>query len=104
MYDGLLKKITSVEFVLDLGLMCDALQELSELSLELQKRNINLYSANNKIKRLAQVFEERRVYPGQYYNISTTAANCLIFEGVPIYKKEDPPVCPNSFYENLKIL
>jgi hypothetical protein len=40
MYEGLLKKITTVEFVLDLGLMCDALQELSELSLELQKRNI----------------------------------------------------------------
>jgi hypothetical protein len=35
MYEGLLKKITTVEFVLDLGLMCDALQELSELSLEL---------------------------------------------------------------------
>jgi hypothetical protein len=34
-YEGLLKKITSVEFVLDLGLMCDALQELSELSLDL---------------------------------------------------------------------
>jgi hypothetical protein len=32
--------------------------------------------------------------------------NCLIFQGVPIYKKdreEDPPICPNSFYENLKI-
>jgi hypothetical protein len=40
MYEGLLKKITTVEFVLDLGLMCDALQELSELSLELQKHNI----------------------------------------------------------------
>jgi hypothetical protein len=71
MYEGLLKKIATVEFVLDLGLMCEALQELS---LELQKRNINLYSANNKIKRLAQLFEGRRVYPGQYYKISTTAA------------------------------
>jgi hypothetical protein len=48
MYEVLLKKITTVEFVLDLGLMCDTLQELSELSLELQKHNINLYSANNK--------------------------------------------------------
>jgi hypothetical protein len=78
----------------------------AELSLELQKRNINLYSANNKIKRLAQVFEERRAFPGQYYIISTTAANCLILQGVPIYKKdrkEDPPICPNSFYGNLKI-
>jgi hypothetical protein len=106
MYEGLLKKITTVEFVLDLGLMCDALQELSELSLELQKCNINLYSANNKIKCLAQVFKERRVYSGQYYKISTTAGNCLIFQGVPICKKdrkEDPPICSNSFYENLKI-
>jgi hypothetical protein len=106
-YEGLLKKITTVEFVLDLGLMCDALRELSELSLELQKRNINLYSANNKIKRLAQVFEERRVYPGQYYKISTTAANCLIFQGgflfTKKYRKEDPPICLNSFYENLKM-
>jgi hypothetical protein len=28
------------------------------------------------------------------------------FPGVRIYKKdsrEDPPICPNSFYENLKI-
>jgi hypothetical protein len=53
MYEGLLKKITTVEFVLDLGLMCDTLQELSLLSLELQKCNINLYIANNKIKHLA---------------------------------------------------
>jgi hypothetical protein len=42
----------------------------------------------------------------EYYKIFTTAANCLIFQGVPIYKKdrkEDPPIGPNSFYENLKI-
>jgi hypothetical protein len=58
MYEGLLKKITTVEFVLDLGLMCDTLQELFELSLELQKCNINLYGANNKFKRLAQVRAE----------------------------------------------
>jgi hypothetical protein len=64
------RKLQHWEFVLNLGLMCDALQELSELSLQLQKRNINLYSANNKIKRLAQVFEERRISPGQYYKIS----------------------------------
>jgi hypothetical protein len=49
---------------------------------------------------------KRRIHPGQYYKISTTAAICLIFKGVPVYKKdrkEDPPICPNSFYENLKI-
>jgi hypothetical protein len=49
MYEGLLKKITTVEFVLDLELMCETLQELSELSMKLQKHNIYLYSAKNKI-------------------------------------------------------
>ena len=57
-YDGLKRKITSTEFLLDLGLMCDALQELSELSLDLQDRNMDLFKANKKIKMLVQVFEE----------------------------------------------
>jgi hypothetical protein len=52
MYEGLLKEITTVEFVLDLELMSETLQELSELSMKLQKHNIYLYSAKNKIKRL----------------------------------------------------
>ena len=47
-YEGLKKKITSTEFIIDLGLMCDALHELSELSLDLQDRNIDLYKTNNK--------------------------------------------------------
>ena len=66
-YDGLKKKITSAEFLLDLGLMCDALQELSELSLDLQDRNMDLYKANKKIKMLVQVFEERRQNCRPYY-------------------------------------
>lgn len=59
LYEGLLKKITSSAFVLDLGLMCDALQELSELSLDLQERHINLYNADKKIRNLIQVFFQR---------------------------------------------
>lgn len=49
-YDGLKRKIASTEFLLDLGLMCDTLQELSELSSDLQDCNIDLYKANKKIK------------------------------------------------------
>jgi hypothetical protein len=58
-YEGLLRKATSVEFILDLGLMCDDLQELSELSLDLQDRNIDLNKAHNKIVCLVNVFESR---------------------------------------------
>ena len=59
-YDDLKRKSTSTEFLLDLGFMCDALQELSELSLDLQDRHMYLYKPNKKIKMLVQVFEERR--------------------------------------------
>jgi hypothetical protein len=66
-YEGLLRKITSVEFILDLGLMCDALQELSELSLHLQERNIGLNKAHDKIVCLVNVFESRRKTPVTFY-------------------------------------
>jgi hypothetical protein len=36
---------TSVVFILDLGLICDALQELPELSLDLPESNITLNKA-----------------------------------------------------------
>jgi hypothetical protein len=66
-YEGLLRKITSVEFILDLGLMCDALQELSELSLDLQERNIGLNKAHDKTVCLVNVFELRRKTPVPFY-------------------------------------
>jgi len=86
-YEGLQRKITSTEFVLDLRLMCDALQELSELSLDLQERDMNLYRADQKIKALVQVFEERQIFPGPYYKIAATAADNNLFRGVSLHKK-----------------
>jgi hypothetical protein len=52
---GLLRKIITVEFILDLGLY-DVLHELSELSLDLQERNTDLNKAHNKIVCLVNVF------------------------------------------------
>ncbi|XP_066475289.1 E3 SUMO-protein ligase KIAA1586-like [Tiliqua scincoides] len=104
-YDGLKRKITSTEFSLDLELMCDALQELSELSLDLQDRNIDLYKANKKIKILVQVFEERRQNPGPYYKCAVAAVHDLHFHGVLLHAKDlrkDPPIDPNTFYTKLK--
>jgi hypothetical protein len=66
--------------------MWDALQELSELSLQLQDQNINLYQADMKIRALVQIFEERRTVPGNYCDCGTVAANNLSFEGVKLHK------------------
>lgn len=104
-YEGLKKKITSTEFIMDLGLMCDALQELSELSLDLQERNMDLYKANKKITALVQVFEERRQKAGTYYKSATAAAQNLSFHGVVLHTKNspnDPPIDPKAFYKTLK--
>ena len=104
-YDGLKRKITSTEFLLDLELMCDALQELSELSLDLQDWNMDLYKANKKIKMLVQVFEERRQNCGPYYKCAVAAVRDLCFRGVLLHKKDsrkDLPIDPSTFYTKLK--
>ena len=104
-YDDLKRKITSTEFLLDLGLMCDALQELSELSLDLQDRNMDLYKANKKIKMLVQVFEERRQNCGPYYKCAVAAVRDLRFRGVSLHEKDsrkDLPIDPSTFYTKLK--
>ena len=104
MYQGLQRKITSTEFVLDLALMCDALQELSELSLELQDRSVDLHSANQKIKSLVQVFKERRVKPGPYYEMAAKAAEGHQFQGAELHsesRRNDPPINTNTFYTKL---
>lgn len=49
-FKGLKQKITSAGFVLNLGLLYDALTELSDLSLELQKRCIKLPEAHYLIR------------------------------------------------------
>ena len=104
MYEGLQRKITSTEFVLDLALICDALQELSELSLELQDRSIDLYAANQKIKALVQVFKERPITPGPYYEMAATAVERLQFQGVALHtsgRVNDPPIDVTAFYTKL---
>ena len=58
--------------------MCDALQELSELSLELQSRDITLYSAHQKIENQIMVSEDRKLY----YNEALKAKEKLKFREI----------------------
>jgi hypothetical protein len=101
----LLRKITSVEFILGLGLMCDSLQEISELILDLPESNIDLNKAHNKTVCLVKVFEWGRKTLGPFYRESLEAADTLVFEGVFYVKNriDDPPIYPNTFYESLKM-
>jgi hypothetical protein len=64
-YSGMLSYLTSRNFVLNLALMSDALQELSTLSLALQSRGITFVQAHKKIKILIAVFIARKEKPGK---------------------------------------
>jgi hypothetical protein len=44
--------------------MCDVLQELADLSTELQARDITLYSAQKKITNQLKLFDERKTNMG----------------------------------------
>jgi hypothetical protein len=106
MYEGLHRKITSVEFLLDLGLMCYALQELSKLSLDLRECNTDFYRANKKIENSVKISEERNKCHRPYYENTITAAKCLTFKETAFHRKKlkkDPPICPNASYEKLKM-
>jgi hypothetical protein len=87
---------------LDLGLISDASQEVSELSLDLQERNTDLHKAHRKIECLVDVCEKGRTVPGPYYKKALEAAENLQFKGAPLHKKhrtDDPPISPVAFYE-----
>jgi hypothetical protein len=47
-HKGLQKIITATNFILHLGLMYGALQELSNLSMNFHERDLDLYMANKK--------------------------------------------------------
>lgn len=101
-YEGLLRKLTSSAFVLDLALMCDSLQELSEVSEELQHRDVDLFRANKKLKILANTFVARKNSPGTFYEQAVTSVNNKMFMGVQLYEKSnEQPIDPAVFYENL---
>lgn len=56
-YVGLKNTLKSIEFVHNLGILFDALTELSELSIELQKRDLSLIAAHKLIARTISVLE-----------------------------------------------
>lgn len=83
-YSGLAMRLSSHAFVNNLGIMCDALQELSELSVELQKRDVTIISAHKTISREIRVFEAMSERPGRYTELSQRGIVENSFQGVTL--------------------
>lgn len=79
---GLAKRLSSCAFVNNLGLMHDALQELS---LELQKRDCTIIMAHKAICRQIRVFEAMSQRPGRYSQVTKRGIEENSFQGVPLH-------------------
>lgn len=81
---GLKKRLESPEFILDLCLMYDVLQELSMLSNELQSQTITLSKAEQSIKRTIRIIESFKQEPREYTQIALSAKLKLLFNDVQL--------------------
>uniref|UniRef100_A0A6P7FWP1 Uncharacterized protein LOC114334998 n=1 Tax=Diabrotica virgifera virgifera TaxID=50390 RepID=A0A6P7FWP1_DIAVI len=82
--------------------MCDALQELSDVSEELQHRDLDLFRANKKLQILMNTFVSRKGSPGMFYAQAKTAVNNRSFMGIELYvKSKEDPINAVVFYDHL---
>jgi hypothetical protein len=85
--------------------MYDALHELSELSLNLQERNIDLKKSHNESDCL-DVFQKQKQksVPGVHFKKTLDEVENLQFKFVTLLKKNtiyEPSISPDAFYEQI---
>ena len=104
-YSGMEKRLTSFAFVNNLGIMYDALQELSELSLELQKRDCTIIKGHKSICAQIRVFEALATRPGEdsHSQLTKTAIENKSFQGVKLHegRATDHTMDHKRFFESL---
>jgi hypothetical protein len=99
----LAKKLQNPIFIKNLGLMYDALEELSDLSLALQKADITLPTAHRHISRQIEVFIGRKEHGAQFYNEACHSIEGGKFKGVVIntVPAKEREINKNQFYQAL---
>jgi len=101
-YKGFAAKLSSSAFFLNLGLMYDALQELSDLSESLHADSLNLNKANRFIARQVEIFASRKTDGGEHYAAASEAVAAGEYCGVIIVlstAKSDKEINRAQFYQ-----
>ena len=98
-----MRKFESAVFLKNLALMFDALEELSDLSLALQKANISLAIAHRLISRQIEVFEARKeTQNDDKYAEACKAVQEKCFGGVNISQTgKEKEIHKRQFYQSL---
>lgn len=101
-YKGLCNTLSSTSFVYNLAVMYDALEELADLSLQLQKSSLNLIQAHNDITLLIKVFESRVDAMGQHASVAKIALENMNFQYVKLSERTKiPKIAEKQFYRSL---
>ena len=83
------KKFQNPSFIKNLGIMLDALQELSELSLALQKTDVTLPTAQRLLSRQLEVFAARKCNGVYHYSDACHTVTDKVFFSITV----DEPGC-----------
>ena len=87
MYRGLKTRLSTTEFVMNLGVMYDALTELAQVSLELQRKDMTLPAAHNLLSRQVRVFSAMSDgHYGPYTRDTMSAVETRTFHGADLHK------------------
>ena len=102
-FQGLAKKLESPVFIKNLGMMHDALEELSDLYMSLQKADTSLPAASKLISKQIDVFSARQHYSSQYFFEATDAVAPGCFRGITLGPDnvKQPEIPRGQFYQAL---
>ena len=83
--------------------MLDALQGLAELSVELQKRMLNIVDSDRAVSRQIEVFQAIVESGGSYFKEASKAVEEGSFNGVQLHQasKNTPTINPRQLYRSL---
>ena len=84
MYRGLMAKMETQEFLCDLVLMYDTLEEIAHLSLNLQGRGMTLTQADKLMRRTIRIISSMMTVPGDKSQEALTATERQEFKGIPL--------------------
>lgn len=101
-YVGLRKKLCSPEFVADVGLMHDSLEELSLLSEQLQRRNMSVPEADKLIRRSIRRFQHMKLKPGPMMTKAAASGQSSMFESTKLESnKKHVPINRQQFLTSI---
>lgn len=99
---GLRKKLCSPEFVFDLGVMYDSLEELSLLSEQLQHKSITIPLADKLIRRSIRRIESMKVKPGPMMTEAKSCAESMMMKSTRLeHNTKHVPINSQQFLTSI---